>query len=388
LAIRRRLPCRFPLPRRVADALNVRSSRFDFRRQRRSDAAPRIACALTLALVLAGLSGCRGKAYRDVYQQKMIGEIRNLEDQLYEADYQNRILVDELARARSQVVVPEAKPSRPPSQPRTQPRTQPGLDAPLRDAGQRDDDSSLTPVPLDSQRGDPQRSEPTLPARPIPDQSPAELTPPPISRPQTSRNQNFEPPMIAIPPGKDIEMPDVDLGEPVPPSGINAVPELPAGQIKLPDSTRRNVRVEPAMPVAIRVNPATSGGYRFDDAKEKTGMHLAIEAIDEAGNLVRLEDFDVAGQLSVVLLDPSRTADDARLGRWDFDADELKRMIRSGPGSAIHVYIAWQDKMPSGKQVIAHVKLSQDETQMQAQAELKTAEVEVAQWNPRGSQMR
>jgi len=384
LAIRRRLPCRFPLPRRVADALNVRSSRFDFRRQRRSDVAPRIACAVTLALILLGLSGCRGKAYRDVYQQKMIGEIRNLEDQLYEADYENRILIDELARARSQVVVPEARPSRSPSQPRTQPRR----DTPQRDAGRRDDDSSLTPVPLDPVPVDPERGERTLPARPIPDQSPAELTPPPISRPQTSRDQNFVPPMIAIPPGKDIEMPDVDLGEPVPPSGINAVPELPAGQIKLPDSTRRNVRVEPAIPVAIRVNPSTSGGYRFDDEKEKTGMHLAVEAIDEAGNLVRLEDFDVAGQLSVVLLDPSRTADDARLGRWDFDADELKQMIRSGPGSAIHVYIAWQDKLPTGKQVIAHVKLSHDELQMQAQAELKTAEVEVAQWNPRGAQMR
>jgi hypothetical protein len=309
----------------------------------------------------------------------MIGEIRNLEDQLYEADYQNRILIDELARARSKVVVPDAKQSRPLAQPRTQPRR----DTPLRDVGQPGDDSSLTPVPLE-----PERSEPTLPARPTPDQSPADLTPPPISRPQPSRGQNFVPPMVPIPPGKDIEMPDVDLGEPVPPSGINAIPELPAGQIKLPDSTRRNVRVEPAVPVAIRVNPSTSGGYRFDDAKEKTGMHLAIEAIDEAGNLVRLEDFEVKGQLSVVLLDPLRSADDARLGRWDFDGEELQKMIRSGPASAIHVYVAWEEKLPTGKQVIAHVKLSHEELQMQAQAELKTAEVEVAQWNPRGAQMK
>jgi hypothetical protein len=194
--------------------------------------------------------------------------------------------------------------------------------------------------------------------------------------------------MVPIPPGADTEMPDVDLGEPVPPSGINAAPELPAGQIKLPVSTRRNVRVEPAVPVAIRVNPSTSGGYRFDDANEKTGMHLAIEAIDEAGDLVRLEDFDVEGQLTVVLLDPARAADDARLGSWDYDADELKQMIRSGPGSSINVYVAWQEKLPTGNQVIAHVKLSQDDLQMRAQADLKTAEVEVAQWNPRGAPMR
>ncbi|HBJ37940.1 MAG TPA: hypothetical protein DDZ51_24905 [Planctomycetaceae bacterium] len=359
--------------------MNDRSSRFDFRRQRRSDAALRLACAVTLALILLGLSGCRGKAYRDVYQQKMIGEIRNLEDQLYEADYQNRILVDELARSRSRVVVPDAKQSRPLAQPRTQPRRE----SPFRDLGGPGDDSALTPVPLE-----PEQRQPTLPARPIPDPSPADLTPPPISRPQPNRDQNFVPPMVPIPPGADIEMPDVDLGEPVPPSGINAVPELPAGQIKLPDSTRRSVRVEPKVPVAIRVNPSTSGGYRFDDAKEKTGMQLTIEAIDEAGNLVRLEDFNIVGQLSVVLLDPQRSADDARLGRWDYDADELRQMIRSGPNSAIHVYLAWEDKLPTGKLVIAHVKLSHDDLQMQAQADLKTAEIEVAQWNPRGVQMK
>jgi hypothetical protein len=348
--------------------LNDRSRRFDFRRDRRQDVVLRAAGAMTVGLILLGLCGCRGKAYRDVYQQKLNGEIRNLEDQLYEADYQNRILMDELARTRSQVVVPDAKRSRPviESQPRTE--SQP----PSRGAPQRDTD----------------RPRPTLPARPVPEDSPQELTPPPISLPQTDPNHRLTPPAIAIPPGVENDLPDVDLGEPVPPSGINGLPELPPGQIKLPESVRLNVRVEPSVPVAIRVNPSMSGGYRFDDEREQTGMQLTIEAIDEKGNLVRLEEFDIEGELSVVLLDPSRDAADARLGRWEYDSDELRQMIRSGPGSAIHVYVAWQEKMPSGKQVIAHVKLSSDETQMQAQAELKTAEVEVARWNPRGGQMR
>lgn len=342
---------------------------------------------MTLGLILLGLCGCRGKAYRDVYQQKMIGEIRNLEDQLYEADYQNRILVDELARNRSQVVVPDAKRSRPviESQPRT-PSQPPRRDMPQRDSDRAGDDSLLTPVPLQPEETD--RPRPTLPARPIPGGSPQELTPPPISRPREDPNLKLLPPAVPIPPGVENDLPDVDLGEPVPPSGLNAIPDLPPGQIKLPESVRRNVRVEPSPPVAIRVNPSMSGGYRFDDEQEKTGMHLTIEAIDEKGDLVRLDDFDIVGELSVVLLDPSRPAADARLGRWEYDSDELRQMIRSGPGSAIHVYFAWQDKMPSGKQVIAHVKLSSDETQMQAQAEMKTNEVEVARWNPRGEQMR
>lgn len=353
--------------------MNVRQCRFDFRRQRRFDVGPccALACLLTLGLVVS--SGCRGKAYRDVYQQKMIGEIRNLEDQLYEADYQNKILVDELARARSQIVVPDSRRGRQQDDGGTA-ATRPGTSS---------GSSSATPVPLD-----PPRPQPTLPARPVPPSS-EEVTPPPVSRPSKPSDRTFEPPLVPIPPGgAEMELPDVDLGEPVPPAGINAAPELPPGRIELPDSTRRNVRVQPKEPVAIRINPAMSGGHRFDDSETKTGMHLAIEAIDDKGDLVRLEDFDVAAQLSIVLLDPSLPAAEARLGRWDFDIDQIRKMIRPGQNSAIHVYVPWGEKRPSGKQVIAHVKLTGDQTQMQAQAELNTAEVNVAQWNPRSGQIR
>lgn len=50
-------------------------------------------------LILAG--GCRGRSYDDVYRQKLAQEIRVLEDQLYEADYQNRVLRDEVQRLKS-----------------------------------------------------------------------------------------------------------------------------------------------------------------------------------------------------------------------------------------------------------------------------------------------
>jgi hypothetical protein len=325
-----------------------------------------------LGLSLVVLCGCRGKAYRDVYQQKMIGEIRNLEDQLYEADYQNRILIDELARARSQIVLPDARRS----------RTQQGDNGTL---GPRPS-APTTSSPAIGAPTDAPRTQPLLPARPLPP-APDGSTPP-VSQPSPAQDGSYEPPLVPIPPGTELQFPDVDLGEPVPPSGINAVPELPPGRIELPDSTRRNTRSQPKAPVAIRINPAMSGGHRFDDAQEKTGMHLAIEAIDDRGDLVHLEDFDVAAQLSVVLLDPTLPSAEARLGRWDYDAAQIRKMIRPGQNSAIHIYLQWQDKLPSGKQVIAHVKLSGDETLMQAQSELNVAEATVAQWNPRSGQMR
>ncbi|MCA9138772.1 MAG: hypothetical protein KDB00_18500, partial [Planctomycetales bacterium] len=55
-------------------------------------------------LLLSGgicvVAGCRGRAHEDLYRAKMANEIRVLEDQLYDADYQNRVLRDELDRIR------------------------------------------------------------------------------------------------------------------------------------------------------------------------------------------------------------------------------------------------------------------------------------------------
>jgi hypothetical protein len=368
-------PVRLPVlnphqPRRDTDALNGRKRPNEPRRERPSDDAPGIRFALAIGvagIALIALGGCRGAAHREVFQQKMAGRIRILEDQLNEADYQNQILADQLARSRNQVVIPEntrgqasaaakLRPSRPP-RPSAGP-TRPGAGSP-------------TPSPA-------------LPARPLAD-SPADGG----NGDDAPDDDSFVPPQVPIPPGlEDLDFPDVDLGEPVPPAGAQAVPELPPGQIELPAPVQRSSHVEPSVLASLRINQSMSGGYRFDDADEKTGMHLAVEPIDERGQMVSLLDCDTAGTLSVVLLDPTLDPSDARIGRWDFDAEETRSMARSGPGKTLHVYIPWQDKTPAGKQVIAHVRYTAGEAQMQAQAELKTAESEVATWNPRGAMMQ
>jgi hypothetical protein len=317
-------------------------------------------------IALIALGGCRGAAHREVFQQKMAGRIRILEDQLNEADYQNQILADQLARSRNQVVIPEN--TRGKASAVTKPRPPRASVGPSRPGA-----GSPTPSP----------ALPALPARPL-----AESPVPAGDEKGTSDDDSFVPPQEPIPPGlEDLDFPDVDLGEPVPPAGARAVPELPPGQIELPAPIQRSSHVEPSVLASLRINQSMSGGYRFDDADEKTGMHLAIEPIDERGQMVSLLDFDATGTLSVVLLDPTLDPSDAKIGRWDFDAEETRSMARSGPGKTLHVYVPWQDKTPAGKQVIAHVRYTAGDVQMQAQCELKTAESEVATWNPRGAAM-
>ncbi len=56
--------------------------------------------AIFASLITVALTGCNSGAYRDVFQQKTAREIRILEDQLYEADYHNRVLSDQLEQCR------------------------------------------------------------------------------------------------------------------------------------------------------------------------------------------------------------------------------------------------------------------------------------------------
>ncbi|MEM1226343.1 MAG: hypothetical protein AAGJ40_11640 [Planctomycetota bacterium] len=46
-------------------------------------------------------AGCRGRGQQDLYAQKLRQEVRVLEDQLYDADYENRVLIDKLRRAKA-----------------------------------------------------------------------------------------------------------------------------------------------------------------------------------------------------------------------------------------------------------------------------------------------
>ncbi len=80
-------------------------------------------------------------------------------------------------------------------------------------------------------------------------------------------------------------------------------------------------------------------------------MAIFIEAIDEAGKVVPLDQFDVDANLSIALLDPELPPAEARLGKWEFGPDEIREMIRSEMDSqiyrhGIHVIVPWGDRVP------------------------------------------
>lgn len=65
-----------------------------------AEAAPSGIVGVLCVGMLIAAAGCRGRAQEDLYRQTLQREVRQLEDQLYEADYENRILIDKLRHER------------------------------------------------------------------------------------------------------------------------------------------------------------------------------------------------------------------------------------------------------------------------------------------------
>jgi hypothetical protein len=348
---------------------------------------------LKLPVLVGGVAlivGCHGQAYREVYQQKMIREIRTLEDRLNEAEYRNRVLMQQLARRGEEIFMTPIG------------QAVPMGSSPVRVDGQRGGPGSSRsvtperlPKPLEKgvdgapASGDATRSvPPKLPARPLQDLPGTPNVPIDPTLPE------LIPPAVPIPPGKEsIEFPDVDLGDPVPPAGLNAPMEAPPGQIPIPAPPKAPevpAAEEPQRdPVGIRIDPSMSGGHREDGPEGATGMQLLVQPIDASGVPIPIERFDIAADLEVVLTDPGSDPVGEELGRWVYAAEELHGLMRPGSGGGLQLYLTWKGKRPSGDRVTARVKLldATQELELSAEAELLTVEPSAADWNPRAARI-
>ncbi len=353
----------------------------------------------------------------------MANEIRILEDQLYDADYQNRVLRDELERSRMRdaaddsVVPPRTRSERRPTSPSTpsppdeyelleldppaaadppavsppvqpEPAAEPAAGLPLPPANE-DKPADLAPEP-----------EPT-PDPPTP-QSPQPLVDPPneglgmpreaIETPPPAESEGpfseLPPPAELIPPGEGELMDDQIIpGPPLPP---DEDPESPPGKVT-PPSDAKKMGFEPsepaplAIPDRLELHDGLSGGHQFDKDAEVDGLLLIVTVVDQEGRTLSLENFDVDADLTVVVLDPEDDSDDASIGRWDFDPVQVRDMVRSTPIDGIHVPIEWQDRIPDGQDVIVHVRMAAAEEEMRCQGRVRLEQsVASANWLPRG----
>jgi hypothetical protein len=341
--------------------------------------------ALIALWALVATSGCSNRAHTDLYQQRMASEIRVLEDQLYDADYQNRVLQDKLQQVERKAANCEPAPK---------PTVNPTPVHPSPQAGTDSYAPTIAPTPVIPDMGDGLESELGLPifdeGVPV---SADELAGPPIDPvplddADTPNNDNTTERRLPAPGGPeppskaDTTDPQVDEGMVLPPPKEGEIESDSPNQIVLPDS----VQAAAGVPAGLRLNEALSGGTRVDG--QLPGMTIVVNVVDKIGKVVDLEDFDVAAELSIVILDPEKEGDEARIGRWDFSSEEVAAMVESTPISGFHVPVSW-DQQPSGEDVVVHVRLRAEDDEMRCDATLKAEKKAIiADWTPRGETLR
>lgn len=363
-------------------------------------AAPALGCLLLVS------TGCRGRAHEDLYRAKMASEIRVLEDQLYDADYQNRVLRDELDRSRQsrdiEHVVPRESTPRQRSTKESVQRPHPDDEVKTPDSA---DDYEILELPKPPALKDASASgaddakplidppEQSLPAeQDLPPKQglgmPSETLPSPAQIQSEGPMSELPPPSELIPPGEDELMDDQIIpGPPLPP---DEDPRSPPGKVADPKDAKTMRFEAPGdvplqAPDHLELHDGLSGGHQFDSDREVDGLYLIVTVADKSGHTLSLDDFEVDADLTVVVEDPNDESDDPRVGRWDFSPDQVRDMVRRAPIDGIYIPIAWQDRVPDSKDVIVHIRMAAAEEEMVCQGRVRLEEsVAASHWLPRG----
>lgn len=299
--------------------------------------------------------GCRSRAYQDVYADQLASELRVLEDQLYEADYQNQVLRQKLQRDRQrggdQRAVDESR-RRESSAPSSGQAGRSGNNSRNNSLGRSNTDADPNDSDLEIDLG-----EPALPPGDLP---PVQVAPP--------RMQDFAPPPI-------------ELGEPLPPGGeVDKPEELPAGQIPTPESARLLLPPEARQPVSMKIHPGLSGGHHQDSDQELDGLMIVLTLADPLGEACTT-DFPI----SIVVLDPTQEGEAARLGRWNFTSEQVTAACRDLPLKSLQFPLLWQEARPAGDEVAVFVRvMTPGNKPLETDMMLRFRDGTTADWRPAG----
>jgi len=177
----------------------------------------------------------------------------------------------------------------------------------------------------------------------------------------------------------DSLLPEITPGEPMPPPPVvtetvngRSVPpeddlELNLSRIEVPArlaSRRKNMEgihgatITPAVEqvtdkrvVELGFHPSLSRAVNFDDRSDDDGLYLVLQPLNERGQMV-----PVAADLLVDVIDLAREGKAARIGRWNYSAQEVKSKLQPiGSNQGIHLRLPWNGPDPIADRVVVFV---------------------------------
>ncbi len=286
-------------------------------------------------LGLAGLTvvfaGCQGnaKAYR--YIEAINAERRALEDRVYALEDDLQSLDMELGEALAENDQLRRDLGKDPQDARRRTQERPARQPAARPPATRRDppsDGELAPPQIDGGTLDEVTSSADMAPTPVTSQGePAEETLPPPA--------NDPPGGLLLPPP--------------PASGQGAgktkrEPKLITTAATLATNDRQVVR--------IALDPARTSGADFDGKRGDDGVTVLIQCKNDAGQVV-LDP----GAISVALLDPNRPADQARVARWDLNAQQVTKLAEDpAANGGWKLHFAWPDRPPTATLLRLYVR--------------------------------
>jgi cell division protein FtsB len=321
------------------------------------------ACGL-LACVAA--IGCKSQPHVNAHIESVNAEYRQLEDYVYALEEQNAKLQQELDAAR-QLAASGALPGAGATPPRgglfrrgssgripgsPSDRSAPSMESPLIELP--GNPPATSPTPRSTFR------QPELPSAEF--SLPAD-TPPIIDPPRPAAER-------ASPPAAEDALPS-----PTVPSDV--APQTPPERLpNKPTDTKIT---------HLFLNPALTGGRDFDGLPGDDGLKIVIEPRNAADEFI-----PEAGSLSLVLLDPERQGDAARIARWDFDLEAARQILAdSDSGRGFKLEMPWPAAAPTANRLRLFVRYeTPDGRRVQTDRDIYVSPPgqSLSRWTPRGGE--
>jgi len=164
------------------------------------------------------------------------------------------------------------------------------------------------------------------------------LNPPSVELPQKAAPEGQPPPASRLPDA--LEVPDAPVF-PAAPGKPRSAPKKESQRVPTPGATSATP-ADSSRVHRIVVNDLLIGGRDADGRHPAEGIAVVIEPRDADGRPTA-----AAAPISVVALDPALPGQAARVGRWDFTAEQAAAMYRRTPsGEGIHLEMAWPAAPP------------------------------------------
>lgn len=347
--------------------------------------------ALGLAVVLQ--SGC-SLPYVNRHIEGVNAEYQELSAYSYQLEFENQKLCDEIETLKAEnEELRGGAPRR---------RTGP-LSAPLRSTTPRATTPSAT-TPRLPRTTNPAPPSVEVPEVEIPDANPAPTLPPmvpPANSPRLPAAPNPLPrgggassmaPRSSVSSQKPADnslpllpsapKPPRPILEDPPPEPTN-INNLPASELP-PPANGPALTPEPidGKVTHLFLNPILTRGANFDSQPGDDGLALVLEPRNRAGEYV-----PHSGPISIVVLDPTKSGDSARLARWTLDEKLVRqRVSRASQSRGIHLQLPWAGAAPETHQVKLFVRYeTPDGRKVEAQHDLVLNPSATAsqRWTPR-----